>query len=350
MRVRPIDAGLWAWVLVLIASPGVPHLVGESEQIQFSSEQSEPPQVGPTSVIDEQHLWVGLVFTTDGGATWTARIPPRNGEYVDRLPYSQSTLFISVDRGWLGGTRAVWKTTNMGRDWVKVLDGQMYGIGLHDKRGWMAVGDSQHLNNYVTRDAGDTWNQCGSGWKPEIAAPEAWASFVDRDNGWVLVASFDQRGRRQKEGIAQTFNGGCAWTVRWIDPSESGGRLATVRFVDRSLGWLIADHGRLLKSSDGGAHWHNLMLPTSTFGIEDGYVVDQARGWILGSDAQAAPTQSGMYYTADSGIHWRSIPKSDLRSNMGLAREIPRSWEGGILEKILVMHETGKRGSLLTPR
>jgi len=286
--------------------------------VRFSSEPVQVPNIYAISVIDPQHLWVDLAFSSDGGGSWTRYIPPVSDQFD---PHFVTSHFVTSRRGWLNGTRYIWQTNDGGSTWSPLFAGHFHMIGFSGNSGYMAVGDDESARNYITRNGGETWSACGS-WQLRQVAPLASVSFVSDRKGWITVARYDERRRPIDQGVAKTEDGGCTWTTLWWNPGP-GERLGPIRFVDETFGWLGIDRGRLLVTRDGGEHWQTIQLPGPEFYLEDTYLIDRQRGWISGSP------RPGLYYTIDSGRHWRLVSESDVRTRRGAAQNIPPLWGTG---------------------
>jgi photosystem II stability/assembly factor-like uncharacterized protein len=314
--------GSWGIVLAAIVLAG-PDSPPAGEVVRFLSQPAEPPTPGAVSVIDGQHVWVGLTYTADGGLSWVARCPPAmsGADFDLGAPCGvANTFFVTANRGWLTGTRSVWMTDDGGLTWRSQVPGRVYAMAFVGNRGWLAAGGAQSVQNYRTEDLGQTWNQCGSLWDLSQVGPWGSASFLDARNGWITVGSYGERGLPYRGGVARTADGGCTWKILWREPRPSGG-MGDIRFVDNSFGWVIASFGTLLRTRDGGTHWSPVALPEPDF-LQSAYLVSRSRGWIMGGTNEG----SVLYYTTDAGAHWHSVSDEDIRANRGMAREIPVGW------------------------
>lgn len=301
---------------------------GVPDEVRFVSETVGAPVVGPMSVVDTMRAWVGLAYTADGGATWIARRPPRESarNFLEPL---ELTFFVDAQRGFLNGEHWVWDTDDSGATWKPRLPGRFSTVSFTGNTGWMAVTDNDPLvRNYVTRDVGRTWTECGHTWNMTNVAPGGAASFIDERNGWITIETLDELRRPSLGGVARTEDGGCTWKTLWRDRADPGENLAGIQFVDKEFGWLFARYGGLLRTSDGGHHWRPVILPPMM--LESMYLVRRTRGWVLGSSSSGL----ALYETDDGGMHWNSVSSSDLRHGRGLAAEIPTRWGAAFLAKV----------------
>src|SRR5580698_9760138 len=83
--------------------------------VEFLTKATDAPMfLANATVIDPLRVWVGLAHTSDGGATWTERVPqPKDSASFLNFPaWSQPSVFATDLQGWLSGTDAVWVTSD----------------------------------------------------------------------------------------------------------------------------------------------------------------------------------------------------------------------------------------------
>src|SRR5581483_11291610 len=74
------------------------------EIVRFVSAPATKPVNGHVSVIDSNTAWIGLLSTTDGGASWTMHRPPDASAaffvaYSTQPAGMEQTYFITARRG-----------------------------------------------------------------------------------------------------------------------------------------------------------------------------------------------------------------------------------------------------------
>ncbi len=134
-----------------------------------------------------------LVYTEDGGETWTRRRAPSRLE------------LIAID-----------------------FDGE--------KRGWIAGAGGTILK---TVDGGQTWTTQNSG----TTATVYHIDFRDDKKGWAV----GERGT-----ILRTTDGGEHWEPVAVRARST---LLSVQFVNDDKGWVVGRSGTILRTSDGGRTW-----------------------------------------------------------------------------------------------
>jgi len=320
---------LGAWALSLAAE----HLI-----VRFSSSSAPAPSGSTVSVIDKDHIWIGLVHTADGGQSWSSWSPrdADAGLFNNVEPQYQLAKFITDWRGWLSWS-SVWQTEDGGGSWSWLFAGHVHAMAFAPgSAGWMAVGDGRSVRYFHTSDLGTAWHQCGETTLKD-GAPLDSASFIDEKTGWATYAKYNDRELPiPPVGVARTDDGGCTWKTLWIDAEEPPYQLGTISFANDTFGWLsVTGYGGLLATSDGGFHWRSLPLPTQRFMVQSAFLIGRADGWILGHSASTPESDSGLYRTSDGGLHWEAISKNDLRDDRAAAREVPIGWSEGYAAKVM---------------
>ena len=122
--------------------------------------------VGLTNSLHDSSSGV-ILYTTDGGATWTKRITTaRKGEWAWKINFpSRKFGYVSLQRNSLSPIYFI-KTTDAGVTWTEKLFSNSYtyvqGIGFaNDTVGW--AGGSSTNPMFETTNGGDTWHSVGLG-------------------------------------------------------------------------------------------------------------------------------------------------------------------------------------------
>lgn len=139
--------------------------------------------------------YMGLLYTTNGGSSWT-HIPLPTGNYH----HFRSVCFPSKNVGYITGeTNPTMKTTDGGATWVELAAATSGGSALY---------------------------------------------FVNDTLGFQAYAWTDGK-------ISRTINGGVSWTNQ--QPTSKG--LLSIRFFDESYGTAAGVSGTILNTSNGGNSW-----------------------------------------------------------------------------------------------
>lgn len=242
-----------------------------------------------------------LMKTTDSGRSW--RLIP-----FDRYYEFNSIEFIDADNGILAANEGnMYRTSDGGESWELTplfVEMFMTDVFMLDRRNAIAVGGNIIGQNIVFRstDGGVSWTR---GQAPELTAVFNGVWFTDSLNGW-LVADGGY--------ILRTTDAGHNWEVQAVADDKWGAvRLLDIVFVNRDLAFIVGDDGVMLRSVDGGESWSKHFSGS----INDLYsivFIDSLRGVAVGDRA---------VYTTDGGETWL-----ENRPGVGLER-VSASAESG---------------------
>lgn len=132
--------------------------------------------------------------------------------------------------------------------------------------------------------------------------------MLDGSSGWGLTGA----------GILRTQDGGHSWH----DVSPSGDYVfepgSPAFFLDENSAWVLAnpgpeaEGGALLYTADGGLNWQTF---SPSFRGAQLFFIDDKHGWSLAITGVAAGSSGAeVYYTSDSGEHWKLVHRADDQS------------------------------------
>jgi photosystem II stability/assembly factor-like uncharacterized protein len=263
------------------------------------------------------------------GLRWRLIGPFRGGRVnaVSGVPGQPNTFYYGSVSGGL------WKSTNAGRTWTPVFDGQpvasigaiaiapsdpnvLYvGTGESDMRDSISFGNGM----YKSLDAGNSWKPIGLEKTRQIARV-----LVDPTNPEIVfVAALGHAyGPSPDRGVYRSRDGGATWqkvlyrgdgigAVDLAFDSKNSKVIYAALWATRRPPWYVyspsAGPGSgLFRSSDGGTTWSQLTagLPSENFG-RSGIAVaptDSRRVYAV-IDAK----DGGLYRSDDAGATWRKI-------------------------------------------
>lgn len=235
---------------VAFSSPTVAWIVGDDETIlksvdggvswtvissngtmDYSDIQFATPQVG--------YIVGGLgdngvvKRTIDGGATWST-IPVNKEMYAVHANAS--------GHAWACGLRGVIHHTANGVDWEQQTEAgpnllsNVYNIYmLNDAEGW--VGGSYQTIHHTT-NGGDDWVATPSGTNAGVTG----IYCSDGQHGWAITTASIIGGYP----IRRTTDG-----TTWVEQDLYLPSLNRMHFLNPSLGWVVGDHGTILRYGDG---------------------------------------------------------------------------------------------------
>jgi photosystem II stability/assembly factor-like uncharacterized protein len=308
---------------------------------------SLPPTGAPaTSVVDAalvdaEHGWaltdVDLVWTDDGGSTWTSIRPPdvvaatiRAVHFID--PRYGWIVWLAPDSGL--ATPTVERTTDGGRTWSvsHVPDAYPDGVGTVTVEAadagtvWIQI-ESVHSSAsssgglYLSRDGGVSW-------VPGITIPGAWpVRFRSQSDGWTPAGPL-------RDELDATTDGGLTWHPVRIDlpsghgqdsmafdlptftgdegPNQAGVLPVTLYAPPGSSGGEQAATLALYTTADGGTTWRFAAAVGNTTALTVGVTIVSAIAdqttWL----AAAIPERSSLSKTTDGGRTWAEIASPGL--------------------------------------
>jgi photosystem II stability/assembly factor-like uncharacterized protein len=268
---------------------------------------------------------------------WRCIGPFRGGRTVAAtgVPGKPNLFYIGVNNG------GVWKTTDAGRTWVPIFDGQPTGsIGAlavaPSNTDIIYVGSGEGLRRpdlstgdgiYKSNDAGNTWKHLGLRDGQQITN-----IIVDpQDPNRVFVAVLGHPyGPNSERGVFRSTDGGENWQKILYKDDDTGATdlafdpknpqtLYTDMWSSRRPPWtsggpLEGHNGGLFKSSDGGETWHPLSkgLPTNTQGLgRIGFGISPSNPNRMYALVDAAPEVGGLYRSDDAGESWQRVNHED---------------------------------------
>ena len=217
----------------------------------------------------------GILFTGDGGKTWTQQGQGvSEGQIVD-------LFFLDNQNGWAltdvftypEGHVQLLKTINAGATWEMVSTGQQATITVgfaiksgtllfqDENTGWI-LGAQQDL--LKTEDGGDTWM--------EIPKPEFWRNAYD------IGFSNNLHGTICGGSTFNTTDGGENWTENYV----TGRTFTDLCFIDSLNGWMVGEWGNIYHTLDGGASWEKIDHEATLTALKSVSFPDAKTGWTAG--------------------------------------------------------------------
>jgi len=245
-----------------------------------------------------------VFWSADGGATWTpaAAQPFAIAEDIAALvcfPVDNTTTRVMVLRGTTdaGNGPEIAYTDDDGATWtvVEILSTHaLYGLSAYslfalDYFHIWAVTDDGGIA--FSADGGVTWTAQGVG----ATAVHLWAiAFANASVGYIFGAT----------GVGlKTTDGGLTWALMTLPAAYAAVTLDAVEVLSESILWVAAaTTGTLLYSSNGGATW----VVKSPPGAVTLTVIEFAHpmvGWAFGTNAGGAAG----WRTTDGGATWDSL-------------------------------------------
>jgi photosystem II stability/assembly factor-like uncharacterized protein len=268
---------------------------------------------------------------------WRCIGPFRGGRTVAAtgVPNNPNLFYVGVNNG------GVWKTTDAGRTWVPIFDGQPTGsIGAlavaPSNPDIIYVGSGEGLRRpdlstgdgiYKSTDAGNTWQHLGLRDGQQIT--NIIVDPQDPDRVFVAVLGHPY-GPNSERGVFRSTDGGATWQKILYKDDDTGA--TDLAFDPKNPQTLYADMwssrrppwttggpleghtGGLFKSTDGGNTWHQLTkgLPTNAQGLgRIGFGISPSNPNRIYALVDAAPEVGGLYRSDDAGESWQRVNHDD---------------------------------------
>lgn len=227
-------------------------------------------------------------------ATWLQPRPQGNG--------IRALRFVDARTGWaVGDAGTILHTTDGGQHWRAQESGTMASLAhcaFSDRaRGWSAT-QRQVLR---TTDAGTQWHAIPG--PPLRGTQDLYRDIAVPAAEHILVVT-------RLGGIFRSTDSGGSWSV--VHHSYEPARIF---FRDALHGWVAGDHGRVARTTDGGATWtdHYVVVPRRAPLRNPSllYFADSLRGWIT--------ADTDLYATTDGGRMWELLPDSTRHDDLHMS-------------------------------
>lgn len=326
---RTVDGGV-TWAPCLIGYETTNNVVHDEVKLDFVNEK-----IGYALVRNAAYLY----RTVDGGINWSPISVPSPALYL------KDVYFTDALNGWLvgqdkAGTGFIWKTSNGGNTWVKVIgghipayttindlavagDGSIYAVAdnayVYGKPAtednwyccWVgyrvnevfSIGHTGvgYLNQY------DCWRLTDDGWRStklmnlwDDASDRSMDNylnwdmyFYNRDTGWACSGKYPNG--NYQESIRKTVDGGVTWTTLTCF-NNLNYHPYKLFFLDSQNGWVLCEYQQMIfRTRDSGTTWSPQSV--SNLGVtgylRDIYFKDLQKGWVVSSDGYILRTFDG---------------------------------------------------------
>ncbi len=268
----------------------------------------------------------GVYKSVDAGKSWS-NMGLAESEHIGRIVVDQrdSDVVYVAAQGPLwrsGGDRGLYKTTDGGQNWEKVLDISEH-TGVNEvwmdprdpdvlyassyqrrRRTWTLINGGPESAIYKSTDAGANWSKLESGIPAEDKGKIGLAiSPADPDVLYAIIESIDDKG-----GTFRSTDAGATWEKRGDYVSGSPQYYNELIPDPVDVDTVYSMDTWLHVTRDGGKSWSQVP--------ENSKHVDNHAHWIDPDDTRhmVSGNDGGVYETWDSGANWQ------FKSNLPLAQ------------------------------
>jgi len=204
---------------------------------------------------------------------------------------TDNTMFmISTNLGAAPNDTNVWRTTNGGTNWDRVMTGNFAtaGVGViaiskeYATDGVLYVGDTTTVNIFYSNSRGD-------GWAPRTINAAIGVTVADMaaPNGTILYVADSLGGN-----VAKSLNSGWVWTGANCKATGSGGNLISIAIDGDTV--VVGDNGgNVYRSADANTTW--AQVGTTILALNNVYVA------VKGNQVYAQLSGNGDIYRWDVG-------------------------------------------------
>ncbi len=261
----------------------------------------------------------GVYKSTDGGETWT-RMGLKDSRQIGGIvinPENSDEVYIAAEgSAWgPGGDRGLYKTTDGGATWEKVLEiSENTGVNnivmdprnpdvlyatseQRRRRAFTKIGGGPESAVYKSVDAGKTWEKIMKGLPGvDLGGMGIAISPVNPDVLYLIVEAAEDKG-----GFFRSTNRGASWE-KMSDHSSSGQYYNEIYCDPNDIDLVYSVETISHYTEDGGKTWKRLKFT-------DKHVDDHAL-WIEpnNSDHLLIGCDGGVYETFDRGDNWEFKP------------------------------------------
>lgn len=184
------------------------------------------------------------------------------------------------------GAFAQWETVHYPGGSTPTLP-QLHAGEFVDKMNGIAVGrDNVGPIIMKTKDGGNTWSEVYHK-KYELAANFCDIHFTNDSTAFVIGRNW----QNDTSFIATTTDLGLTWKIKHIYAR----RFQRIFFSSSLTGYVVGDHGKIFKTSDGGKNWTDISLAKRR-GLMSVHFTSDTVGYVTASDT--------IFKTVDGGRTW----------------------------------------------
>jgi hypothetical protein len=207
---------------------------------------------------------VGILKSTDGGATWgtTDFVRPVEGQHGFHVMEVNPTTGTIL----AGTTDGLWRSTDDGDTWIDVRPGDdWYDVKWKPgdpMRVYTVKGSASTGNNVkVSTDDGVMWTVAGSGQPPGFSVGKSKIAVSPDEPSWIYALYSENSASGNTVGVYRSTNDGANWTLQNNTTNIAGGQgwyNLTLAADPNDATRVIAGGVQLFRSTNSGVNWSNI--------------------------------------------------------------------------------------------
>lgn len=246
----------------------------------------------------------GVFRTVDGGHNW-ARILPGGGWHQIEMSGPEEIWLLAGNHP--GGPGNAWlrRSTDGGKTWDEILSGKLDGyrdMFCFGNQCWVLTNTAV----WHSADGGQNWREVNFGHSElhylrpyRISLPPEQVS--DNEFSAFILGSAGTRRRDRIPVLLRSDDSGKSW--KSLATLPQGISLQALFFVNRRLGWVGGEQGKLWRTADGGETWQPCHLPTSQ-GVNDMWFDQTGKGFVAVQNGKVDNWGDALFETRDGGRTW----------------------------------------------
>jgi len=308
-----VSFGLTRWASAVAASVALAApLAGQRWETKYFYDEDKSGLVFTDLAFPSAQRGVAVGFITDGKREEpVSLVTSDSGEHWQRLPLAEmpiSLFFLNANLGWLATTKGLWRTTDTGRNWVKLAKppAEILRVWfLDEKNGW-AVGARKSV--LETHDGAQHWKPVAAAAVPPgdpLYSAYTWIAFANPNTALITGWNIPERrwGNQAPDWMdpeaallrsdlphlnytLNTHDGGKTWSSH---AASLFGEMERVRLLPdgRGLGLTVYSQGFHYPSEVYRINWHTggnvSIYKPQDFAVSDIWLAPNGAAYLAGT-------------------------------------------------------------------
>jgi len=337
-----VSFSLFRWASALAASAAlVAPLAGQRWESQYVYDQDKSGLVFTDMAFPSAQRGVAVGYIADGKREEpVSLVTSDSGEHWLRQPLTEmpvSLFFLNENLGWMVTTKGLWRTTETGRNWVKMPKppAEVLRVAfLDEKNGW-ALGARKSI--LETHDGAQHWKPVAGAAVPPgdpLYSAYTWIAFANPETALISGWNIPERrwGDQAPDWVdpeaallhsdlphlnytLTTHDGGKTWTSR---AASLFGEVERVRLLPdgRGLGLTVYAQGFHYPAEVYRINWHTgrnvSIYKTPDFAVSDIWLAPNGTAYLAGTSVQGklrdvVPGKVRVMASTDY-VQWKDVP------------------------------------------